>query len=64
VRYQPEPQHKNKQSWEQDALIVGGGAAGGALIGAAAGGKKGAGVGAAVGGVGGLIYDLLSRSKK
>ena len=64
VRYQPEPRHKNKQSWEQDALIVGGGAAGGALIGAAAGGKKGAGVGAAVGGVGGLIYDLLSRSKK
>jgi len=64
VRYQPEPQHKSKQSWEEDALIVGGGAAGGAIIGAAAGGKKGAGVGAAVGGVGGLIYDLLSRNKK
>jgi hypothetical protein len=61
VRYQTEPQHSNRQSWEQDALIVGGSAAGGALIGAAAGGKKGAGVGAAAGGVGGLIFDLLSR---
>jgi hypothetical protein len=28
------------------------------------GGKKGAGIGAATGGVGGLIYDLLSRNKK
>jgi hypothetical protein len=64
VRYQTEPQHANKQSWEQDALIVGGSAGGGALIGAAAGGKKGAGVGAAAGGVGGLIYDLLSRNKR
>jgi hypothetical protein len=64
VRYQPEPQHRNKQSWEQDALIVGGSAGGGALIGAAAGGKRGAGVGAAAGGVGGLIYDLLSRNKR
>jgi hypothetical protein len=64
VRYQAEPQHRNKTSWEQDALIVGGGAAGGALIGAAAGGKKGAGVGAAAGGVGGLIFDLLSRNKR
>jgi hypothetical protein len=64
VRYQTEPQHSKKQSWEQDALIVGGSAAGGALIGAAAGGTKGAGVGAAVGGVGGLIYDLLSRNKR
>jgi len=66
VRYQPEPQSSSKQSWgwAQDALVVGGGAGGGALIGAAAGGKKGAGVGAAVGGVGGLIYDLLSRAKR
>jgi hypothetical protein len=64
VRYQAEPQHSNKQSWEKDALIVGGSAGGGALIGAAASGKKGAGVGAAVGGVGGLIYDLLSRNKR
>jgi len=64
VRYQAEPQHSKKQSWEQDALIVGGSAGGGALIGAAASGKKGAGVGAAVGGVGGLIYDLLARNKK
>lgn len=64
VRYQTEPQHHNKQSWEQDALIVGGTAGAGALIGAAAGGKRGAGVGAAAGGVGGLIYDLLSRNKR
>ena len=64
VRYQPEPQHSNKPSWEKDALIVGGGAAGGALIGAAAGGSKGAGVGAVAGGVGGLIYDLLSKTKR
>jgi hypothetical protein len=64
VRYQTEPQHSNRQSWEKDALIVGGSAAGGALIGATAGGKKGAGVGAAAGGVGGLIYDLLSRNKR
>jgi hypothetical protein len=63
VRYQTEPQH-NKQSWEKDALIVGGSAGGGTLIGALAGGKKGAGVGAATGGVGGLIYDLLSRNNK
>ncbi|HEV3139711.1 MAG TPA: hypothetical protein VGY57_04305 [Vicinamibacterales bacterium] len=66
VRYQPETQPQNKQSWgwAQDALVVGGSAGGGALIGAAAGGKTGAGVGAAVGGVGGLIYDLLSRNKR
>jgi hypothetical protein len=66
VRYQPEPKRSNKQSWAwaEDALVVGGSAGGGALIGAAAGGKKGAGVGAAVGGVGGLIYDLLSRNKR
>ena len=66
VRYQPETQPHNKQSWgwAQDALVVGGSAGGGALIGAAAGGKKGAGVGAAVGGVGGLLYDLLARPKR
>jgi hypothetical protein len=59
-----EPQHSNKRSWEQEALIIGGGAGGGAAIGALTGGKKGAGVGAAVGGVGGLIYDLATRNKK
>jgi hypothetical protein len=66
VRYRAEPQPRDKQSWgwAQEALIVGGSAGGGALIGAAADGKKGAGVGAAVGGVGGLIFDLLSRNKK
>jgi hypothetical protein len=61
VRYEAEPEHRDKPSWEKDALIVGGSAGGGALIGALAGGKKGAGVGAAAGGVGGLIYDLATR---
>jgi hypothetical protein len=60
----PEPQHANKHSWEQDALIIGGSAGAGTAIGALAGGKKGAGVGAAAGGVGGLIYDLVTRNKK
>jgi len=64
VRYQPEAQHSNKQPWEKDALVVGGGAAGGALIGAAAGGGKGAAVGAAAGGVAGLIYDLVKNNKR
>jgi hypothetical protein len=64
VRYQTEPQHANRQGWEQDALIVGGSAAGGAVIGASVGGRKGAGVGAAAGGLGGLIFDLLSRDKR
>jgi hypothetical protein len=64
VRYEAEPQHSEKSSWEKDALIVGGSAGGGALIGAAAGGKKGAGVGAVAGGVGGLIFDLVSKNKK
>ena len=61
VARRAEPAHKNKRSWEQEALIIGGAAGGGAGIGALAGGKKGAGVGAAVGGVGGLIYDLATR---
>ena len=61
VARRAEPSHKNKRSWEQEALIIGGAAGGGAGIGALAGGKKGAGVGAAVGGVGGLIYDLATR---
>lgn len=58
-----EPRAK-KRSWEKEALIVGGSAGAGTAIGAIAGGKKGAGVGAAAGGVGGLIYDLLTRNKK
>jgi hypothetical protein len=40
LRYESEPQHSNKSSWEKDALIVGGGAVGGALIGAAAGERR------------------------
>jgi len=43
---------------------IGGSAGAGTAIGALAGGKKGAGVGAAAGGVGGLIYDLMTRDKK
>jgi len=52
------------RSWEKEVLIIGGSAGAGTAIGALAGGKKGAGVGAAAGGVGGLIYDLLTRDKK
>ena len=59
-----EPQRTNKRSWEKEALIIGGSAGAGTAIGALAGGKKGAGVGAAAGGVGGLIYDLVTRNKK
>jgi len=64
VETRPEPQHANKRSWEKEALIIGGSAGAGTAIGALAGGKKGAGVGAAAGGVGGLIYDLMTRNKK
>jgi hypothetical protein len=63
VERRPEPQHANKRSWEKEALIIGGSAGAGTAIGALAGGKKGAGVGAAAGGVGGLIYDLVTRNK-
>ena len=59
-----EPKRTNKRSWEKDALTIGGSAGAGTAIGALAGGKKGAGVGAAAGGVGGLIYDLVTRDKK
>ena len=59
-----EPAHSNKRSWEKEALIIGGSAGAGTAIGAMAGGKKGAGIGAAAGGVGGLIYDLITRDKK
>jgi hypothetical protein len=59
-----ESAHSNKRSWEKEALIIGGSAGAGTAIGAVAGGKKGAGIGAAAGGVGGLIYDLITRDKK
>jgi hypothetical protein len=64
VERRAEPQHANKRTWEKEALIIGGSAGAGTAIGALAGGKKGAGVGAAAGGVGGLIYDLLTKEKK
>jgi hypothetical protein len=64
VDRRPEPPHANKRSWEKEALIIGGSAGAGTAIGALAGGKKGAGIGAAAGGVGGLIFDLVTREKK
>jgi hypothetical protein len=64
VQRRSEPQRATTRSWEKEVLIVGGSAGAGTAIGALAGGKKGAGVGAAAGGVGGLIYDLLTRDKK
>jgi hypothetical protein len=64
VERRAEPAHSKKRSWEKEALIIGGSAGAGTAIGALAGGKKGAGIGAAAGGVGGLIFDLLTRDKK
>ena len=64
IQRQAEPPHPDKRSWEKEALIIGGSAGAGTVIGAVAGGKKGAGIGAAAGGVGGLIYDLITREKK
>jgi hypothetical protein len=64
VDRQPEPTHKQKRSWEKDALIIGGSAGAGTAIGAVAGGKKGAAIGATAGGIGGLIYDLATRNKE
>jgi hypothetical protein len=64
VQRRSEPSRATKRSWEKEALIIGGSAGAGTAIGAMAGGKKGAGIGAAAGGVGGLIYDLLTRDKK
>jgi hypothetical protein len=64
VQTRSEPPHAKKRSWEKEVLIIGGSAGAGTAIGALAGGKKGAGVGAAAGGVGGLIYDLVTRDKK
>ena len=59
-----EPAHADQRSWEKEAMIIGGSAGAGTVIGAVAGGKKGAGIGAAAGGVGGLIYDLITRDQK
>jgi hypothetical protein len=64
VQRRAEPQRASTRSWEKEVLIIGGSAGAGTAIGALAGGKKGAGIGAATGGVGGLIYDLLTRDKK
>lgn len=64
VERRQQPAHANQRSWEKQLLIIGGSAGAGTAIGALAGGKKGAGVGAAAGGVGGLIYDLITKDKK
>jgi hypothetical protein len=64
IERRQEPAHANQRSWEKQLLIVGGSAGAGTAIGALASGKKGAGVGAAAGGVGGLIYDLMTKDKK
>jgi hypothetical protein len=61
VTSRPARQVAAQRSWEREVLIVAGSAGAGAVIGGLAAGKKGAGVGAAAGGVGGLVYDLLSR---
>jgi hypothetical protein len=63
VEKRAEPTHKQKRSWEKDALIIGGSAGAGTAIGAVAGGKKGAAIGATAGGIGGLIYDLATRKE-
>ena len=57
VQSRPDVRRANRRSWEKEALIIGGSAGAGTAIGALAGGKKGA-------GVGGLIYDLVTRNKK
>jgi len=64
VERRPAPQQAKKRSWEKEALIIGGSAGAGTAIGALAGGKKESAVGAAAGGVGGLIFDLVTRNKK
>lgn len=64
VTSRPARQAVTQRSWERDVLIVAGSAGAGAVIGGLAAGKKGAGFGAAAGGVGGLVYDLLSRRKQ
>jgi hypothetical protein len=64
VQTTPVAPSASRRSWEKEALIIGGSAGAGSAIGAIAKGKKGAAVGAAAGGVGGLIYDLITRNKK
>ena len=64
VSQRAEAPHPRQRSWEKEVLIIGGSAGAGTAIGALTGGKKGAGIGAAAGGVGGLIYDLVTRNKK
>ena len=50
-----------ERSTAEKAAVIGGGAATGAAIGGLAGGGKGALIGAAAGGVGGYIFDRVTR---
>jgi hypothetical protein len=59
----PAKQIAARRSWEREVLIVAGATGAGAAIGGLSAGKKGAGIGAAAGGVGGLVYDLITRRK-
>lgn len=54
---------QENRSWKKSALIIGGSTAGGAGLGAIVDGKTGAKKGAIIGGVGGLVYDLVTRNK-
>jgi len=54
----------DKRSWEKEALFIARAAGAGTAIGAIAGRRKDAGIGAAAGGVGGLIFDLMTRENK
>lgn len=54
---------RQPRSWKKSALIIGGSSAGGAGVGALLGGGSGAKKGAIVGGIGGLVYDLVTRNK-
>jgi hypothetical protein len=63
VRSTPTSERKQGRSWQKSALIIGGSAAGGAGVGAVLGGTSGAKKGAVVGGIGGLVFDLATRSK-
>lgn len=64
VTSRPARQAAATRSWEREVLIVAGGAGAGAAIGGLAAGAKGAKVGTAAGGVGGLVYDLLTRRRQ
>jgi hypothetical protein len=55
--------YRSTRSAGESAAIIGGGAAAGAVVGGIAKGGKGALIGAAIGGIGGLIYDRVTKDK-